>query len=127
MNTRKTTRDVIEMLLTLATAILLGLMLVQLLGCGTLNVGLVPPEKMQPKELAVYSMSVYNQQYDDYLAKATLPDLSDAEKKILRIKKRSLVDSWPIIKTYSYYVDHGQVPPEGIQQEILEWLNSVRY
>ena len=95
--------------------------------CGTMNVGLVPPEKMAPKELATYAMKIYNAQYDDYMAKATQPNLSLAEKDILKVKKASLETSWPIIRTFVWYVDQNQSPPTDLQQQLLTWINSVRY
>lgn len=93
----------------------------------TANVGLVPPEQMRPMELATYAMSIYNAQYDDYMAKATLPNLSEAEKRILRAKKDSLTAAWPIIKTYAWYVDNSHYPPAELQTHLLQWINSVRY
>jgi len=97
-----------------------------LAGC-TANVGLVPPEQMAPKELATYAMRVYNQQFDDYMAKASLPNLSGAEKTILRAKKEWIDGAWPVIKTYNYYIDQSQYPPAELQKQVLVWLNSVRY
>jgi len=93
----------------------------------TANVGLVPPERMSPKELATYAMGIYNAQFDDYMAKATLPDLSDSEKFVLRMKKQSLETAWPVIRTYVWFVDKGQVPSSEIQAQLISWVNSVRY
>lgn len=93
----------------------------------TANLGIVPPEKMSPKELAVYAMRIYNQQYDLYMQKASLPDLSDAEKKILRGKKDALTAAFHTIKTYTWYVDGNMYPPAELQRELLKWINSVRY
>jgi hypothetical protein len=107
---------------------LLGAVAVFLLaGCGTVNVGLVPPEQMAPRELAVYAMGAYNSAYDSYMAKATLPDLSSAEKKILKVQRESLTQAFPIIKTFSWFVDHNQIPPAEMRLQLLQWLNSVRY
>lgn len=93
----------------------------------TANVGLVPPEQMSPRELATYAMSLYNSQYNDYMARVTLSDLSDVEKTVLKTKRASLVTAWPILRTFAWYVDTGQVPPAGLQAQVITWLNSVRY
>lgn len=107
--------------------ILVAVLSVLLASCGTVNVGLVPPEQMAPRELATYAMATYNAQYDDYMARATLPNLSNAEKTVLRIKRESLTQAWPVIRTFAWYVDQGQAPPGELQAQLLTWLNTVRY
>ena len=102
------------------------LMALMIAGC-TANVGLVPPEQMQPRELATYAMRVYNQQFDGYMQKAALPNLSDAEKKILQVQKKWLDGAWPVIRTFNYYVDNGQMASQELKQQLITYLNTVRY
>jgi hypothetical protein len=82
---------------------------------------------MTPKARAAYAMRVYNAQYDDYLYRAALPNLSDEEKQVLRAKRIGLVEMWPVIRDYSWYVEQGTILPAGLEPKINGWLNAIRY
>ena len=113
--------------LALSALVILAALCFSTWSCGTVNVGLIPPEQMAPRELATYAMATYNAQYDDFMVRATLPNLSGAEKTILRAKKESLTQAWPVIRTFTWYVDQSHHPPPELQAQLLAWLNSVRY
>lgn len=80
---------------------------------------------------------IYNAQYYDYMVqtgyqliegdwkKVTNPVLSEAQKKILKEKKRILEKVYPLIRIYgAYAVSGGEVPPETYNQ-IVVLLNQL--
>jgi hypothetical protein len=112
----------------LKRVIMPGMLLLAFLIAGcTANVGLVPPEQMSPRELATYSMRVYNQIFDNVMQKAALPNLSDAEKTVLKTQKKWLDGAWPVIRTYNFYIEQGQMASMELRQQLITYLNTVRY
>ena len=70
-------------------------------------------------------MSVYNAQYNDYQQVAATPDLSEDQKVILRVKRKTLTDVYPLIQMYISYSETGEIPIEGLEQSIMDHLNSL--
>jgi len=67
-------------------------------------------EQKSPEERALFFMSAYNRAYDDYMMQAGRPDLTDAQKTVLRAKKRILTEMKPLISMYRDYVLTGVIP-----------------
>lgn len=87
--------------------------------------GQKPISQMSPKEKAAWMMGTYNAQYDDYLAMATQPGLTDAQKEVLKAKKKTLQEVWDPIKLYIFYVDQGAVPSPELEAQIMAGLNRL--
>jgi hypothetical protein len=87
--------------------------------------GQKPISQMSPKEKAAWMMGTYNAQYDDYLAMATQPGLTDAQKEVLKAKKKILQEVWDPIKLYAFYVDQGGVPSPELEAQIMVGLNKL--
>ena len=81
--------------------------------------------QMSPKEKAAWMMGTYNAQYDDYLAMATQSGLTDAQKEVLKAKKKILQEVWDPIKLYAFYVDQGGVPSPELEAQIMVGLNKL--
>ena len=78
-----------------------------------------------PKEKAVWMMGIYNRQFDDYEAMVARPDLTDAQKDILRQKKKVLVEVKPLIAAYDGYVQQGAAPSPQLEAQITDLLNQL--
>ena len=103
-------------------AILLSLMFV--VSCAgnikTLN-------EMNPKEKAVWMLSVYNAQYDDYKFQASRVDLDNERKDVLRIKKQILTEVYPLIAVYAGYAGSGIIPAVDLETAIIKNLERLLY
>lgn len=80
---------------------------------------------MSPQEKAVWMMSIYNAQYDDYLLQAAREDLTEDEKEILREKKRILVKIEEPIELYVGYADSGVLPAATLETLIMQNINLL--
>lgn len=93
---------------------------------------------MNPKERAVWMMSIYNSQFNDYMmttgytkdvegkwVKASEPELTDEQKDILRDKKRLLTEVYPAIKMYTGYAESGVLPDSELETMIVSRLNQL--
>jgi len=103
-------------------AILLSLMFV--VSCAgnikTLN-------DMNPTEKAVWMLSVYNAQYEDYKFQAARVDLDEERKAVLRIKKQILTEVYPLISVYSGYAGSGIIPAVDLETAIIKNLERLLY
>lgn len=105
---------------SIALAIILVLFLV---ACAGQDVK--PVSEMTPKEKATWMLSMYNKQYDDYLVVAAKPDLTEAQKEVLRKKKKIMQEVYPLIELYSSYVEAGSVPTKETEAQIINYLNEL--
>lgn len=80
---------------------------------------------MSHKERAAFFMSVYNSQADDYKIMAANPALTEDQKKLLREKKKIMTQVYPLIGTYTAYVDAGTAPTPEVEQQILTLINQL--
>lgn len=94
-----------------------------LISCGPQN--LKPISEMTPKEKATFFMSVYNKQADDYRATVAKPDLTEAQKTILRDKKEVMTEVYPMIELYVGYVDAGALPDQATERLIIGYLDRL--
>jgi hypothetical protein len=77
-------------------------------GCALFQSTVKAFEDMTPKERATWFMAVYNQEYNAYKAKAVVPeDLTELQRKIMRLKKKAMQIAWPVIKSYTSMVNSG--------------------
>ncbi len=103
--------------------VLVIVMVVFSIGC--LQQGIKPLSEMTPQEKAVWMLSVYTSQYDDYKLQVVKPDLSDDQKNILREKKKALTEVYPLIELYIGYVDTGALPTIETETLIINNLDRL--
>jgi hypothetical protein len=103
-----------------AVGIFVILAMVMLFGC-TKNLYMTPVSEMTPKQKSLVAISVYNRMAESYRTRVALPDLSPAEKTVLRTEYATLVKAWPVIKAYDDFVK-GVTP--SIDAAIIEQLNQ---
>lgn len=82
-------------------------------------------QDMTSKEKATWMLSVYNAQYDDYKFQAARLDLDEVQKKLLRSKKEVFTEVYPLIMTYTGYVDSGVIPVPELETMIVTNLERL--
>jgi len=107
----------------LQVSLALVIVAVFLMGCST-N-GIKSLDEMTPQEKGTWMLSLYNDQYDDYLRQVSRVDLSDGEKDILREKKNILLEVYPLIELYTEYVDSGVLPPTETETLIMQNIDRL--
>lgn len=104
--------------------LLLVLVLVTGLGaCATL--GLKPLADRTPQDKAITFMELYNAQYADTMAMATNPDITDAQRVVVRAKKEVLQKVRPLIEMYVTLAVEGNTPSPVLEMEIIKYLNDL--
>jgi hypothetical protein len=91
-------------------------------GCAT---GAKPFDELTPKEKLAYMYQVYNAQHEDYMAMAAMPNLTEAQKEILRKKKPILNSLQTLIPAYDQQVRLG-APSAQSEQQIYNMLNQLQ-
>ena len=84
-----------------------------------------PFEKWTPKEKGIFFMGMYNDQYESYKSISKLPNLTEPQKQILRLKKKILTEVYGPIKLYIGYASMGKIPSVELEQYITEKLTSL--
>lgn len=103
-------------------AILAAFMAAFFMACGTIP---KPVSEMSTKEKAVFFMKVYSDQAENYKTLAASPDLTEAQRSVLRDKKKIMEEVYPLISLYSDYVDAGAVPDAGVEKQIIGYLDRL--
>lgn len=80
---------------------------------------------MTPKERVTWMLSVYNSQTRDYKAMVAKTDLTNEQKEVLRKKKAIMIQVYPMINTYTTYVDSGAVPTKEVEDQIIDLINDL--
>jgi hypothetical protein len=106
--------------------LILALLLCLALTAACAGPAVKPITEWSPKQRAAYFMGVYNSQHDAYKAQVAYPDLTAAEKDVLRAKKRALVAVYPMIQAYDLVVAAGGVPSASDEAAILELLDELQ-
>lgn len=106
---------------------LLGILIASWLisGC-TANMALKPWSEQTPKDRLTWMISVYNAQDRDYRSMAAMPNLTPAQKTVLRNKKAIMTQVYPMIDVYRVTVEGGGVPNQQTEQAILNLLNQLQ-
>ena len=106
---------------TVSLFVLILAMLVLLSGCPALQVW----EDMTPKAKALWLMSTYDREFEDYVRQASEPEkLTEAQKIVMRAKKAALKKAWPLIKLYSTMVTGG-VPSANVERQALDAVRDL--
>lgn len=77
------------------------------------------------KDKLAYVYQIFNSQYEDYLSMAKKPNLTEAQKKVLRAKKPILETLANLIPIYDSQVSAGQ-PSASQEQQIYDLLNQLQ-
>jgi hypothetical protein len=94
-------------------------------GCMHKEGSLKPVSEMTPKEKATFFMGVYNSQAEDYKAMVAKPNLTNEQKQVLREKKKVLTEVYPLIQSYTTYVDAGAMPTPEVEASIMNLINQL--
>ena len=89
--------------------------------------GIKTLDEMNPKEKAVWMLSVYNAQYEDYKFQTARVDLNEDRKAVLRVKKQILTEVYPLISVYSGYAGSGIIPAVDLETAIITNLERLLY
>lgn len=108
--------------LAIACMVVLGIVL---LACQAMEEMARDVADMTPKQRAAWMMSTYNDQYDDYLVKVAMPNLSNEEKRILRAKKETLTTVYPLMQAYDMLQASGKPPTEESMDEIMDLIADL--
>ena len=92
----------------------------------TANMAMKPWSEQTPKDRLVWMLGIYNAQDRDYRSMAAMPNLTDAQKKVLQTKKAIMVQAYPLIDAYRITVEGGGTPSASTEQMILNLLNQLQ-
>ena len=97
------------------------LLVLMLSACAFLQ----PQTGLSTKQQATVWLQIYNYQYDDTMALAINPSITEDQKKIVREKKRILNQVWPLLKIYVAVVDGGGTPTTADTVAITNLINQL--
>ena len=83
--------------------------------------------KLTTKDKAIWAMSIYNAQYDDYKDMVNRPGLTTEQKQMLKYKKEVLSKAETVIKTYLSIVDAGGKPTAELDSQLTSLINDLAY
>jgi len=93
--------------------------------CAGIHGGSLSWDQLTPKGKAAFAMSIYNTEYENYKADVAKPGLTKKEVKFLRKKKEILTKIYPVIQMYANYVQSGMVPPEEVEEQLINLLSLL--
>ena len=99
-------------------------LLFAVVGCATINLG-KPWEERTPQEKALTILDAYNAQYKNTMAMALNPNLTEAQKEVVRVKKATLTELWPLVDIYVTTVEAGGVPSPENEAAILRLIDRL--
>ena len=101
-------------------------LLIGIVAC-TQNIQVPAISDMEPQEKATMAMEIYLKMRASYENSVKLPNLSAAEKEVLRTKRDLLEKAGPIIKEYNDSVVSGTPLSVATAQWIDAFLTQYRY
>jgi uncharacterized lipoprotein YajG len=111
-------RKTLQILLLLVLAVFLA-------GCATVGITAKPWSQMTPKEKSVQFIQTYNTQYENTMFMASNPNITDAQRVIVRQKKAILAKAWPLLKLYDAVAAGGGVPSASDEASILNLIDQL--
>lgn len=101
-------------------------LLIMLGGCALLQQpGWKPFQDMTPKEKSVFFIKAYNTQFDDYQYQSSLPDLSEDQIKVLRVKRDLLTKAYGLISVYNTIVTSNGLPTPEQEANLYKMINDL--
>ena len=104
---------------------IVALVLVAAFVVGCASIGVKPWGDRSPQEKASYFMAIYNKQFNDTVRLAQTPNITEAQKAVIRKKKEILGKLYPAISFYDSVVARGEVPAIVDEQAILDLINRL--
>lgn len=101
----------------------LGILVLFIAGCASF--GVKPWTERSPQEKASYFMAIYNKQFNDTVRLAGTPNITEAQKVVVRKKKEILGKLYPAISFYDSIVARGEIPAIADEQAILDLINRL--
>ena len=77
------------------------------------------------QELLTRFEAFYLGQTNDYNVQVAVPNLTAAQKTVLREKRKVLVEAQPLITAYGQIVMQGGTPTAASEQMIIQLLNKI--
>ena len=93
--------------------------------CATMMEAQKPFQELTLKEKAVYLLSMYNKQYDEYLSLYKKGDHIKEEKLILQKKYELLKELHPYIGVYLTYSETGEMPNDLVEQKLIDLIHKL--
>lgn len=93
--------------------------------CATLGIQSKPWAERTPQEKALAILESYNSVYKDTMSMALMPNLTEAQKQMVRSKKAMLKEVYPLIQIYVGIIESGGIPSAADEQAILDLLNRL--
>jgi hypothetical protein len=94
------------------------------IGCGPRTTTPLTPQHQAEKNAATW-LHIWNSQFDDHVAMSKMPNLTDAQKKILNRKADLLSQSKPLLDTYVAAVKGGITPASSTEQQLMLLMNQL--
>jgi len=88
-------------------------------------IGVKPWAERTPVEKSAFFMDFYKGQYNDTMNLATQLDLTDAQKEVVREKKKLLYKLKKYVTMYDDYAKGGLTAPDDLEQKILNLINRL--
>jgi hypothetical protein len=94
-------------------------------GCSLFQAKVKGFTDMTPKEKSAFFMGVYVKNFDETMALATKPTITEDEKKMVRVKKDILVKMKPVITAYDVIAVGGGTPSSTQETELLRFVDML--
>ena len=78
-----------------------------------------------PEKRALAILKTWNSQFDDTMAMAKMPNLSEEQKELVRTKKKWLGLLKPLVDLYVNVVKTEGTVPEAIERELKRMINQL--
>ena len=101
-------------------AAILAILMLLCIGCALNSTALKPQQ-----ELLTRFETFYMGQYNDYTVQVAQPNLTEAQKTVLREKRKVLVEAQPLITAYGAIVMQGGTATVAQEQAIIALLNKI--
>jgi len=102
------------------TAAIVAILILICIGCALNSTALKPQQEMLTRFEAFYLS-----QSNDYMVQVAKPNLTEAQKDVLRQKREILVEAQPLIIVYGEIVMQGGTPSVAQEQAIIALLNRI--
>lgn len=91
----------------------------------SIGIATKPYSDMTPKEKVTFLFKMYNKQYDDYKVMTSDPKLTEAQKVVMREKKKVLTQVYPIIQALDLNLVEGKPLDKVFEPKAIELLNML--
>ena len=93
--------------------------------CNCATIGVKPYNEMTPRERALFLVTTYNKLDAEYRIQAIMPNLTDKDKEMLRVKKQIMTQLYPLIDAYRMAVENNVTVPPSLEPMIMNLLDQL--